>query len=51
MFIPLRIHSVYSKGKGGVTIEEAASWVSHKKLPAASLTDIENLYGWARWKR
>jgi len=25
--IPLRIHSVYSKGKGGVTVGEAAAWV------------------------
>jgi DNA-directed DNA polymerase III PolC len=32
-------------------LEEAASWVSRKSLPAAALTDIENLYGWAKWKR
>jgi DNA-directed DNA polymerase III PolC len=51
MFIPLRLHSVYSRGKGSVTLEEAASWVSRKALPAAALADIENLYGWAKWKR
>ena len=51
MFIPLRLHSVYSRGKGSITLEEAAAWVSRKTLPAAALTDIENLYGWARWKR
>ena len=32
-------------------MEEAASWVSRKALPAAALADIENLYGWAKWKR
>jgi len=51
MFIPLRLHSVYSKGKGSLTIEEAGSWISSKRLPAAALTDIENLYAWAKWRR
>lgn len=51
MFIPLRVHSVYSKGKGAATLEELASWVCQKKLPSAALTDIGNLYGWGRWKR
>ncbi len=51
MFIPLRIHSVYSRGQGSATLGEAAGWVSRKGLPAAALTDIENLYGWAKWKR
>jgi DNA polymerase III alpha subunit len=51
MFIPLRIHSVYSRGKGSATLGEASAWVSRQGLPAAALTDIENLYGWAKWKR
>lgn len=51
MFIPLRLHSVYSRGKGSVTLEEAAAWVSRKGLPGAALADIENFYGWAKWKR
>ncbi|GAG33821.1 unnamed protein product, partial [marine sediment metagenome] len=51
MFIPLRVHSVYSKGKGGATLEEVASWVFARKLPSAALTDTENLYGWGKWKR
>jgi DNA polymerase III alpha subunit len=51
MFVPLRIHSVYSRGKGSVTLEEAAAWVSRKKIRAAALTDVENIYGWAKWKR
>ncbi len=51
MFAPLRLHSVYSRGEGSVTLEEASAWVSQKRLPAAALTDIENLYGWAKWKR
>lgn len=51
MFIPLRVHSVYSKGKGAVTLEELASWVFERKLSSAALADIENLYGWGRWKR
>lgn len=51
MFIPLRVHSVYSKGKGGATLEELASWSGRRRLPTAALTDLENLYGWGRWKR
>ncbi|MCX6577752.1 MAG: PHP domain-containing protein [Candidatus Aminicenantes bacterium] len=51
MFIPLRVHSVYSKGKGGATLEELAWWAAQKKVPAFALSDIENLYGWAKWKR
>ncbi len=51
MFVPLRLHSVYSRGKGSITLEEVAAWVARKRLPAAAIADIENLYGWARWKR
>src|SRR4030042_5203951 len=51
MFIPLRTHSVDSRGKGSATLEEASAWVSRKGMRAAALTDIENLYGWAKWKR
>ena len=51
MHIPLRIHSVYSKGRGGITLPELALWVCQKKLPSAALTDIQNLYGWGRWRR
>ena len=51
MFVPLRVHSVYSKGRSGITLQELGSWVAQKKLPAAALTDIANIYGWAKWKR
>ena len=51
MFVPLRVHSVYSKGRSGITIQELGSWAMQKKLPAAALTDIANIYGWAKWKR
>ncbi len=51
MFIPLRVHSVYSKGKGALTLRELAAWVAARKLPCAALTDIQNLYGWGEWKR
>jgi DNA polymerase III subunit alpha len=51
MFVPLRIHSVYSRGKGSVTLEEAAGWAAGKKLPAAALADVGNIYGWGKWKR
>ncbi|MFQ6037815.1 MAG: PHP domain-containing protein [Candidatus Aminicenantales bacterium] len=47
----MRTHSVYSKGRGAATLQELASWAAGKRLPAAALTDIENLYGWAEWKR
>jgi len=51
MFIPLRVHSVYSKGRGGVTLQELAFWVCQKRLSSAALTDMGNLYGWGEWKR
>lgn len=51
MFVPLRLHSVYSRGKGSVTLEEAAGWAAGRRLPAAALTDIGNIYGWGKWKR
>jgi DNA polymerase III alpha subunit len=51
MFIPLRIHSVYSRGKGSVTLEEALGWAGRRRIPAAALTDLGNLYGWGKWKR
>ena len=51
MFVPLRIHSVYSRGKGSVTLEEALGWAARRRLPAAALTDLGNLYGWGKWKR
>jgi len=51
MFVPLRIHSVYSRGRGSVTLEEAAGWAGGMRLPAAALTDAGNIYGWGKWKR
>ena len=51
MFIPLRIHSVYSRGRGSVTLEEAAGWAGGHRLPAAALADVGNIYGWGKWKR
>ncbi len=51
MFIPLRLHSVYSRGKGSVTLEEALRWMSRGRVPAAALSDEGNLYGWGAWKR
>lgn len=51
MFVPLRVHSVYSKGKGGATVAEIASWVREKNIPGAVLSDLENTYGWGEWRR
>ena len=51
MFVPLRLHSVYSRGKGSVTLEEAAGWAARQGLPAAALADVGNIYGWGKWKR
>ncbi|MBP1770642.1 MAG: polymerase alpha subunit, partial [Candidatus Aminicenantes bacterium] len=51
MFVPLRIHSVYSRGRGSVTLEEASGWAAAQRLPAAGLADIGNIYGWGKWKR
>jgi len=49
--IPLRVHSVYSRGKGGATLEELSWWAAHTKVPAVALSDAGNIYGWAKWKR
>ena len=51
MYIPLRVHSVYSKGKGAAALAELAAWASHHELPFLALSDLGNLYGWGRWKR
>ncbi|MGZ5496492.1 MAG: PHP domain-containing protein, partial [Candidatus Aminicenantales bacterium] len=51
MFVPLRIHSVYSRGRGSVTLEEAAGWAGGQRLPAVALADVGNIYGWGKWKR
>ncbi len=51
MFVPLRLHSVYSRGKGSVTLEEAAGWAGGQRLPAVALADVGNIYGWGKWKR
>jgi len=51
MFVPLRVHSVYSKGRGGAVLTELASWGCQQKLPALALSDLGNLYGWGRWTR
>lgn len=50
MFVPLRVHSVYSKGKGGVLPDELASWARSSGISAACLSDREVFYGWGRWK-
>ncbi|UCE20793.1 MAG: PHP domain-containing protein [Candidatus Aminicenantes bacterium] len=51
MYIPLRVHSVYSKGGGSITLKELPSWVCRRKFSSAALTDVENIYGWGEWKR
>jgi len=51
MFTPLRLHSVFSRGQGSVTLEEAAAWARGRRLAAAALTDVGNIYGWGKWKR
>ncbi len=51
MYIPLRVHSVYSRGKGSITLRELAEWARRINLPFAALTDLDNVYGWAEWKR
>ncbi len=51
MFVPLRVHSVYSKGAGGATLEELAWWAADRRTGAMALSDVGNIYGWAKWKR
>ncbi|MGB9837080.1 MAG: PHP domain-containing protein, partial [Candidatus Saccharicenans sp.] len=50
MFIPLRVHSVYSRGEGSLTVEELALWAERNRLPAVALTDTGAFYGWGKWK-
>lgn len=50
-FVPLRCHSTFSRGRGAFTLQELASWVARNKWPAAALSDIQSLHGWARWKQ
>jgi len=49
-FVPLRLHSVFSRGHGAATLEELGSWAARHKLRAAALSDIQSLYGWTKWK-
>jgi DNA polymerase III alpha subunit len=51
VFVPLRVHSVYSKGEGGATLEELAWWAVDRGTGSLALTDVGNIYGWAKWKR
>ncbi|MBD3413442.1 MAG: DNA polymerase III subunit alpha [Candidatus Aminicenantes bacterium] len=51
MFVPLRVHSVYSKGKGSVLLSELASWVKKRGVSAACLSDRGVFYGWGRWRK
>ncbi len=51
MFVPLRVHSTFSRGLGGATLEELAAWAAGRRTGAMALSDIGNVYGWAKWKR
>jgi DNA polymerase III alpha subunit len=51
MYVPLRVHSAFSRGRGGAALDELAREFSRGRLPAGALTDIGNLYGWPQWKR
>ena len=50
MFVPLRVHSVFSRGEGSITVEELVQFAERNRLPAAALTDISAFYGWGKWK-
>ncbi|MDI6846193.1 MAG: PHP domain-containing protein, partial [Candidatus Saccharicenans sp.] len=50
MFLPLRVHSVFSRGQGSLTLEELAAFAARHRLPAAALTDPGVFYGWGKWK-
>ncbi|MBN1938494.1 MAG: DNA polymerase III subunit alpha [Candidatus Aminicenantes bacterium] len=51
MFVPLRVHSAFSRGRGGAALDELAREFVRNGLPVAALSDIGNIYGWPRWKR
>ncbi len=50
MFVPLRVHSVYSRGEGSITVEELVQFAERNRLPAVALTDVGAFYGWGKWK-
>jgi len=51
VFLPLRVHSAFSRGRGGAAVDELAREFARNRFPAGALTDIGNLYGWPQWKR
>ncbi len=50
MFIPLRVHSVYSRGEGSLTVEELMRFAVRNRLPAVALTDVASFHGWGKWR-
>ncbi|HOJ25592.1 MAG TPA: PHP domain-containing protein, partial [Candidatus Saccharicenans sp.] len=50
MFIPLRVHSAFSRGEGSLTLEELVQFAERNRLPAVALTDVAAFYGWGKWQ-
>ncbi|MCX8160172.1 MAG: DNA polymerase III subunit alpha [Candidatus Saccharicenans sp.] len=50
MFTPLRVHSVFSRGEGSITVEELVQFAERNRLPAVALTDAGAFYGWGKWR-
>lgn len=50
MLVPLRVHSVFSRGQGSIILEELVQFADRNRLPAVALTDTGAFYGWGQWK-
>ena len=48
-YIPLRVHSVFSNGRGVVQAAELANLLKKNKLPALAVSDPFSLLGWEKF--
>jgi error-prone DNA polymerase len=48
-YVPLCCHSYFSLRWGCLPPEEICAWAAREGMPAAALTDVENLYGLVRF--
>jgi DNA polymerase III alpha subunit len=49
-YIPLRVHSVFSNGRGVVRAAELANLMKKNKLPALAVSDPFSLLGWEKFR-
>jgi len=50
-YVPLRVYSVYSRGKGAVAADELAAFLCPKKILALAVADPFSILGWESFYR